>query len=278
MEDSDCGPTSETNSHSDSDRFQRWDREDGRQVFRRGEVLHRQTGAWTRSVHSLLSHLESVGFTAAPRIVGSGFDSEGLETLTFIEGEFIQPGPWTIEGAAAVGRLLSDLHKATASYQPAADAVWRPWFGRELGGATKIIGHCDAGPWNIVARNGFPVALIDWDFAGPVDPLVDLAQACWLNAKLHSDDVAVIEGLPALEERARQLRAIVDGYGLDPERRHGLVRLMIDFAVHSTANEADEFGITPKAKTADGLWGMAWRARGAAWMLRHERVLQEALG
>jgi len=29
-----------------------------------------------------------------------------------------------------------------------------------------------------------PVALIDWEFAGPAEPLVELAQTCWLNAKL----------------------------------------------------------------------------------------------
>ncbi len=240
--------------------------------------MHRQTGPWAVAVHSLLQHLESVGFIAAPRLVGTGFDSDGLETLTFIQGEFKQPGPWTIEGAAAVGRLLRTLHEATASYLPVSGALWRPWFGRGLGSSPKIIGHCDAGPWNIVARDGLPVALIDWDFAGPVDPLVDLARACWLNAKLHSDDVAAREGLPPLEDRARQLRAILDGYDLSMNRRHGFVRLMIDFAIHSVAAEADEFGIVPDTTKTDGLWGMAWRARSAAWMLRHERVLQEALG
>jgi hypothetical protein len=52
---------------------------------------------------------------------------------------------------------------------------------------------------------------------------------------------------------------------------------MIEFAIHSVAAEADEFGISPDTTSTDGLWGMAWRGRGAAWMLRHEAVLQEAL-
>ena len=47
-----------------------------------------------------------------------------------------------------------------------------------------------------MARDGLPVALIDWETAGPVDPLVELAQLCWLNAKLHDDIVAGIERLP----------------------------------------------------------------------------------
>jgi len=263
---------------SHAEQLQSWDRVSGKRVYRLDQVLHRQTGPWAGAVHSLLQHLERVGFSGAPRLIGTGFDSQGLETLTFIDGEFMQPGPWTFEGAAAVGRLLRSVHEATASYCSVAGAVWRPWFGRELGREPKIIGHCDAGPWNIVARNGLPVAFIDWDFAGPVDPLVDLAQACWLNAKLHSDDVAAREGLPSLEDRARQLRAILDGYGLSMNHRRGFVRLMIDFAIHSVAAEADEFGIAPDTAKTDGLWGMAWRARSAAWMLRHEGVLQDALG
>jgi Ser/Thr protein kinase RdoA (MazF antagonist) len=137
--------------------------------------------------------------------------------LTFIDGEFTQPGPWSLDGAAALGRMLRDLHAATRTFRPPDGAVWYPWHGRGLGSASKIIGHCDVAPWNIVARDGLPVALIDWEFAGPVDPLVELAQLCWLNAKLHDDIVAEIEGLPPLAERTRQLAAIADGYG-QPDR------------------------------------------------------------
>ena len=270
--------TASAGEKSDSkEALQRWDRADGKVVLRQGGVVHRQTGPWAPAVHSLLHHLERAGFAGAPRVVGTGFDARGLETLTFIEGQFMQPGPWTLEGAASVGRLVRDLHDSTASYRPAPDAVWRQWFGRDLGSQARIIGHCDAGPWNIVARDGLPVALIDWDFAGPVDPLIDLAQACWLNAKLHSDDVAEREGLPSLAERACQMRAIVDGYGLATRQRRGFVQLMIEFSVHSVAAEADEFEIGPNTTLPAGLWGMAWRARAAAWMLRHRSTLQNAL-
>ena len=68
----------------------------------------RDAGPWTSAVHALLRHLEDVGFAAAPRVVGSGLDREGREVLTFINGEFTQPGPWSMDGAAAVGSLLRD--------------------------------------------------------------------------------------------------------------------------------------------------------------------------
>jgi len=30
-----------------------------------------------------------------------------------------------------------------------------------------VYGHGDVGPWNIVARDGIPIAFVDWEFAGP---------------------------------------------------------------------------------------------------------------
>ena len=75
-------------------------------VRRQGNVVLRPVAPWTATVHSLLRHLEEVGFSGAPRVVGSGFAPDGRETLSYIEGEFTHPGPWTIEGAAGVGHLL----------------------------------------------------------------------------------------------------------------------------------------------------------------------------
>ena len=250
-------------------------------VYRRGSVVIKDAHPWTPTVHTLLRHLEAVGFDGAPRLVGTGFDDHGHETLTYIEGEFTQPGPWTLEGAASTGYLLRRLHDAVASYRSPPDAVWQPTVMRTLGGATKIVSHCDVAPWNIVARDGRAVALIDWDYAGPVDPLVELAQLCWLNAKLHDDVVAAREGLPPLEERARHLRAIVDAYGLPARRRRGFINRIIELAVCETAAEADEANVTPDTRSADCdpqlVCALTWHARGAAWISRNRRILQRAL-
>ena len=247
-------------------------------VHRRGETVIRDTGTWTPAVHALLRHLADVGFVAAPRLVGSGLDSDGREVLTFIEGEFTEPGPWTLDGVAALGGLLRSLHEATRSFRPPRDAVWFPWHGRDLGGPARVIGHCDVAPWNIVARDGLPVAFIDWETAGPVDPLVELAQLAWLNAKLHDDIVAEIEHLPPAAERARQLAAIVDAYGLTAAQRRGFVSQMIEFAIVDTAWEADDAAIAPETTAHPiALWAMAWRARSAAWMIRNRRILENGL-
>jgi hypothetical protein len=185
-------------------------------VRRRGDVVIRDAGPWSPAVLALLRHLEAEGFSAAPRVVGSGFDASGRETLTFIEGEFTQPGR--------------------------------------------------------------PVALIDWETAGPVDPLTELAQVCWLNAKLHDDVVAEREGLPSLADRARQLGAMVDAYGLSARQRRGFFDRIVEFVVSDTAAEADDAGVTPELTAHPAaLWAVAWRARSAAWLLRHRGPLEAAV-
>jgi transcriptional regulator with XRE-family HTH domain len=250
-------------------------------VYRDGNVVHKDVSAWTPTVHALLEHLEKHGFPA-PRVVGSGFDDDGREVITFIDGEVINLGPWSRDAAHEIGVMLRRLHEVTRSFVAPSDAVWYPWFGRDLGSRDKVIGHCDLGPWNIVQRSGMPIAMIDWDFAGPVDPLWDLAYVCWLNAKLHDDIVAEIEGLPPVEERATQLRAIADGYGLAARQRRDLVQKAIEVAIMETAAEGDLADIGPDTRPAslahDVPWALAWRARAAAWMIRNRTILEEALG
>lgn len=236
----------------------------------------RTSGPWSETVVSLLRHLEDVGFEGSPRVVGSGFDDDGCETVTFIEGDFDHPGPTTISGSASVGRLLRAVHDATRSYEPPADAVWQEWFGRDIC-EPDVVGHCDVAPWNVVLRDREAVAFIDWECAGPVNHLVDLAHAAWLNANLYSDDIAERNGLPPIEHRAGQLRAIVDGYGITAAEREVFVDLMVEVAIHSVASEADEHRVVPDTEGSPATWGMAWRARSASWMLRNRRVLEDAL-
>jgi len=247
---------------------------ESKSVTRRDDVVLRPAGPWTPAVHALLRHLASAGFRGAPAVVGAGVDG-GRETVRYVEGEFVHPGPWSGEALYEVGRMLRSLHDASATFEPPPGAVWKPWFLRELGGTKLVYGHGDVAPWNMVTRGGMPVALVDWEFAGPIDPAIELARTCWLFPQLHDDDVAAMVGLPPLEERARQLRALVDGYGADRETRLGLFDRMIEVAVSETAEEAIEAGVGPE--TEGPLWGLAWRARAAAWMLRHRAALERAL-
>jgi hypothetical protein len=253
------------------------------QASLRDGVVYRDAGPWSPAVLALLRHLEAAGFEGAPRVVGTGFAPDGREMLSYIDGSSPQPQPWAEDQVGEIGRLLRDLHDAASTFVPPPDAVWRPWFGRDLPGTRPVFGHCDTGPWNIIARDCRPIALIDFEFAGPVDASWELAQAAWLNAQLHDDDVAERSGLPDAAARARQLRLILDGYGLASRDRAGFVDMMIAFAVHDARAEAVNTAITPdttSAVTAGGYpaaWAVTWRARSASWMLTHRSLLERAI-
>ncbi|HWF12445.1 MAG TPA: phosphotransferase [Candidatus Acidoferrales bacterium] len=174
--------------------------------------------------------------------------------------------------------MIRALHKATTTFESPVNAIWRPWFGRNLiGNGQLVFGHCDVGPWNVVARAGKPIALIDWEVAGPVDQLVEFAQACWLNVQLHDDDIAARQGLLPVEDRARQLRVMSDGYALSTSDRLKLVDTMISFAIQDAADQAIQVPVTPESQDATPLWGLAWRTRAAAWMLRNRTLFDRAL-
>lgn len=251
-------------------------------VRRSGDLVLRSAGPQSPTVIRLLDHLEAVGFDAAPKPVDGGIAADGREQLTFVEGESPQPNAWSYEAAFTVGAMLRELHDATATFELGPDAVWRPWFARLLPGTHPVIGHGDLGPWNILAIDGAPTAFIDWDNAGPVDGHWELAQLAWLNAQLHDDDVADLNALPSIAERANQLRLILDGYQLEASERPPIVDMMIEFAIRSARDEAVGANVGPETVSPDDagfplLWAVTWRTRAAAWMLDHRSDLIAAL-
>jgi hypothetical protein len=250
------------------------------EVHRVGDAVHREAGPWSAAVHALLRHLEAAGFRGSPRVLGDGFDDEGRERLSYLEGELVHPDSWPDDGIAELGMLLRELHDAGSTFRPPPDAVWQPWFTRS-DRADAVYGHGDLGPWNIVARNGRPVGFIDWEFAGPVDRLDEVAQVGWLNAQLHDDDIAERNQLPSAEARAHQLRRFVDAYGLTRAERSQVVTRMVDHAVRDAGNELTLAGGLKMAKApvdpSDPGWAVAWRIRSAAWLVAHRRLLESAL-
>jgi hypothetical protein len=53
---------------------------------------------------------------------------------------------------------------------------------------------------------------------------------------------------------------------------------MITMAVGDAANEAIVAEIKPWSRDFNTTWALAWRARSAAWMVRHRELLQRAAG
>ena len=97
-------------------------------VVRRGSTVRRPLGPWTPAVHSLLRHLEEVGFPGGPRVVGIDGD---VEVLTFIDGEVAVDPTWepgrgqrlagpvrTEKSLETMARLLADYHVAVRGFDP----------------------------------------------------------------------------------------------------------------------------------------------------------------
>jgi hypothetical protein len=251
---------------------------------RRDDVVLKDAGPGGPTVLALLRHLERVGFDGAPRVVGDGLGPDGRLTLTYVPGGSVHPRAWPDDACRAVGALLRRAHDAAGSFEPPADAVWaRSWLHAIGDEDDLVIGHGDAAPWNIVGLDDRPQVLIDWDAAGPIERLTEVAYAVWLNAQLHDDDIAAAQALPPADVRARQARSIVDGYGLERSQRLLLVDRMVEVALAGVRADAEENDVDPEsdaAVTASGyplLWSVTWRARSAGWMFRNRRLLTDAL-
>jgi Ser/Thr protein kinase RdoA (MazF antagonist) len=185
-------------------------------VVRVGETVRRPSKSCSQFVARLLRHLEAVGFEAAPRYLGS--DAEGRDVFDYIAGT-VHPNwqQWTDEQVAAAGRLLRMLHDATA--------------GSALAAGKEVVCHNDAGPNNVVFREGLPVALIDFDFAAPGAALDDLAYMAWAWC------ISSKRGEPVASQAA-QVRLLADAYGLGSARRTSLVEAIVGALSRTSAGGA----------------------------------------
>ena len=190
-------------------------------MVRRGDRLLRPVGPWSPAVHEYLRYLEAAGFGGSPRVLGT---QGNREVLTFIDGDVANDPSWepgrghrlppharteaALRGAA---ELIGRLHRASAGFRP---AITRYRFRPSPPKAGQILSHGDLGPWNTVYRDGMPVAFIDWDAAGPIEPLADLAAAAWAFVPLAPPGQLAEAGFDPLPDLPSRLRLFVDAYGL----------------------------------------------------------------
>ena len=194
----------------------------GGAVVRVGGTVRRPVRPWSATVAAFLRHLEAVGFQGAPRHLGH--DEHGREVLTFIPGDVgVPPFPrWVADDAVLLGvaRLQHELHQAARSFVAPPAAAWdRPNLPDPGPGA--IVCHNDLCVENVVVRDGRVVAFIDFDFAAPNDPLLDIAIAArhWVPVR---DPVDVDPDLRGIDQVAR-FRAFCAEHGLDEGGRAAVV-------------------------------------------------------
>ncbi len=251
-----------------------------------GQTVRRTSYSWSPAVLDLLRHLEHEGFAGAPRALG--FDDQGREVLTYIEGEvgraagFIpdQGGRfdgrlpdyvWRDDVLVHLGALIRAYHDAAATF---------PWAGREwrleARQPVETVCHNDLTPWNTVFRAGLPVAFINWDAAAPGPRAWDLGFIAWRWVPFWRDAKCRAHGLPiGVAEKARRFRLLLDAYGAEPDV--GIVRAGIE--------RLKEFLGHQRMFLADGSeWEVELERRGVldesrleiAWMEDHAAALVES--
>lgn len=241
-------------------------------VVRKDDTVLRPIEPWSHNIHVFLGHLYGKGLPV-PRFLG--ISGDGREMMEYLSGEFVHPYRWTDEALHEVGRLVSRLHEAASDFTMPDDGLWKPWCLREISSGARVCCHGDIAPWNMLTKDSLPMALIDWEMAGPIDPIIELARVCWLFPQLIDDDLGTLYGLPPAEKRAGQVRIICDAYGLSREQRRGFPDRIIEVVICETAHEAIDTNVA--ADTEGSLWGFAWRTRSLYWIWRNRAVIQKAL-
>ncbi len=191
------------------------DDDEVREVFRRGDLVHRTPQPWTPAVADPLLFLESVGYDAASR--HRGYDDQGREVLTFLPGED-GPVSWgylhSDDGLASVARLLRSFHDAVRGYRPAPTTQWADSTGAPQDG--EVVCHGDFAPWNLVWREGQAVGIFDWDFARPAEPMFDVFYAMDWTVPFRDDETCrEFHHFERTPDRAHRVGVFLDAYGVD---------------------------------------------------------------
>jgi hypothetical protein len=186
-------------------------------VVRVGDTVRRPAGAWTPTVHRLLSHVRERGFLLAPEPLG--FDEQGREVLSYVPGDttgWSMPWPpWVRDESLLdqVGRAAASYHRAVRDFRPAGPVDW--FHGTAALAPDEIVCHHDLAPYNAVVDGGQLQAIIDWDLMGPGTVRSELAFIAWQWVPLHDPVVTAMFGWAEPPDRGRRLRILLDAYGLD---------------------------------------------------------------
>ncbi|WP_154793171.1 phosphotransferase [Occultella kanbiaonis] len=251
-------------------------------LVRKGATVRRPRGAHSPAVEAYLAHLEAAGFDGAPRFLG--IDAAGREVVTFVDGEMggrpVHRWAVTEDVLVELAVLQRRLHDVSVDV-PLPDGV--SWPERiEFDGvprvfdAPDVIGHNDVTVENVIFSQGRPVALIDFDMAGPSTRLLDVATTLLYWAPVRPPE----RRDPALADvdTGRRIRIFAEAYGLDRSERLELIEVLDRrFARSYLAMEH-------AARTKGGGWARMWDEGVGetilathAWLREERAVLSSAL-
>lgn len=200
-------------------------------VVRVGDTVRRPERPHSPSVRAFLRHLRTNGFEAAP--LPLGHDASGREILTYLPGDVAHPPmpAWAADEGllVSVARLQRGLHAASRGFVAPDGAVWQtanlPPFPADAG--QLVVCHNDLCVENVVVVGGEAAGVIDFDFAAPSDPLLDIAIAArhWVPVRAEQDLPQAWRGL---DVRAR-FALFCDVHELSDDDRAQVITYLADF-------------------------------------------------
>ena len=173
-------------------------------VTRAGDAVLRPAAPWTASVHALLAHVRArgVGWVPEPR----GVRPDGRAAVSWVEGEVpAYPMPAYVWEPAVLDRaaaMLRELHDATVGF----DRGGRTW-ALPAHEPADVVCHNDFAPYNLVFRDGLPVAAIDFEAASPGPRVWDLAYLAYRLVPIARPDNPDLPPQPGPDARLRRLCA-----------------------------------------------------------------------
>jgi hypothetical protein len=251
----------------------------GRVVREDGDVV-RPLSPHSESVHSFLRALRSTGFAGAPMPVGIEDDRERLR---FIPGDVpVPPYPEWAQSEASLGsvaRLLRQFHEASRLIQIDSDWTWDTDLADDNHRLPDLlVCHNDVCLENVVFRDGRAVALLDFDYAAPGDPVADVAKFARLCVPVDDPAGAARDGWRDVDIPFR-LRLLADEYGLDAPQRQDLIEgldLVIARGGQFVRRQLDA-GHPGFAEMVDRMGGMTRFDTRRSWFAANKERLSRAL-
>ena len=253
-------------------------------IVRVGDTVRRPLNPNSPLVHALLGHLETAGFTGAPRFLG--IDAAGREVLSYVEGEVAgRPRPPWIgdEGRmVSVARLVRACDDAAATFVPPRGISPADGFPEDAGIPTappyepELIGHVDITPENVVFRDASAFAVIDFDLAKPATRADEMFNVMlwWAPLSDPRDVEPLLRGLNV----PRRCRMLADAYGMSGTDRARVIEVAITRtrrAWHLMKRRAERDGGGWQRMWAEGVGDVIKRRE--AWLDTNAATLAAAL-
>jgi hypothetical protein len=227
-------------------------------VYRIGNTVHRDLKPTSHKIHALLKHLESKGFNEAPQFLG--VDTDGREILTYIEGEAgnypVKDYMWSNNALKAIAEMLRRYHDSISDFP--LDKTWQAIDNTPSN--HEVLCHNDFAIYNIIFKDKKPIAVIDFDNAGPGPRLWDIAYTLYTciplsryNLSNTLEATVLYDSVQDADRMKQRVELFFEAYGEPIDENYlEMVVLRLDGLCKTITRKASEGDIAFQKMVAEG--------------------------